>query len=64
MVHTPMCALRGCAWRDHFEKELHAFLERDHMALVKKINERGDFGDEIQRGLDEALKAFKATGTW
>jgi F-type H+-transporting ATPase subunit alpha len=47
-----------------FEKELHAFLERDHMALVKKINERGDFGDEIQRGLDEALKAFKATGTW
>jgi F-type H+-transporting ATPase subunit alpha len=48
----------------NFEKELHAFLEREHLPLIHKINERGDFGDEIQRGLDEALKAFKATGTW
>ena len=43
---------------------LHAFLERDHAALLAKINEKGDFSDEIQKGLDEALKAFKATGTW
>jgi F-type H+-transporting ATPase subunit alpha len=48
----------------NFEKELHAFLEREHLPLIHKINERGDFGDEIQRGLDEALKAFKATVTW
>jgi len=48
----------------NFEKELHAYLERDQAALLSKINEKGDFSDEIQKGLDDAIKAFKATGTW
>ena len=48
----------------HFEKELHAYLLREHTDLLAKINATGDFGDEIQAGLETALKQFKTLGTW
>jgi len=48
----------------HFEKELHAYMQREQLDLLEKINAKGDYSDEIQAGLDEALKQFKSLGTW
>ena len=48
----------------HFEKELHAYLLREHTALLDKINVKGDFSDEIAASLDAAVKQFKTLGTW
>jgi F-type H+-transporting ATPase subunit alpha len=48
----------------HFEKEFHAYLLREHTDLLAKINKTGDFGDDIQAGLENALKQFKTLGTW
>jgi F-type H+-transporting ATPase subunit alpha len=49
---------------NHFEKELHAYLNREHTDLMDKINAKGDYSDEIQAGLEAALIQFKSLGTW
>ena len=48
----------------HFEKELHAYMLREHSDLIDKINAKGDYSDDIQAGLETALTQFKTLGTW
>ena len=47
-----------------FEAALHQYMRSEQAELVDKINETGDFSDEIQNGLHEAMKAFKKSHTW
>ncbi len=47
-----------------FEAALHAYLKSNQKALSDRINESGDFNDEITQALHEALKDFKANHTW
>jgi len=47
-----------------FEAALHQYMQSDHKELLDKINTTGAYDDEIQDGLNAALKAFKETHTW
>ena len=47
-----------------FEASLISYLNAEHSALLAKINEKGDYNDEIEAGIKEALDKFKATQTW
>ena len=47
-----------------FESSLHQYMESEQKGLVDKINETGDFSDEIQSELHAAMKEFKETHTW
>jgi F-type H+-transporting ATPase subunit alpha len=47
-----------------FEAALLSYTNAEHGALMKKINEAGDYNDEIQSGIKSALDKFKATQTW
>ncbi|WP_181919269.1 F0F1 ATP synthase subunit alpha [Alkalilimnicola ehrlichii] len=47
-----------------FEQGLHAHLKSAHKPLMDKINEKGDFNDEIEQGLRKVIEEFKSTGTW
>ena len=47
-----------------FEQALISYFNRDHAALMAKINEKGDFNDEIDSGIKAGLEKFKATQTW
>ncbi len=38
----------------HFEKELHAYMLREHLPLLEKIDAKGEYTDEIQSGLEAA----------
>jgi len=48
----------------HFEKELHAYMNREHGDLIEKINVKGDYSDEIQAALEAAIVQFKSLGSW
>jgi F-type H+-transporting ATPase subunit alpha len=47
-----------------FEAALHQYMESEQKALVDRVNESGDYDDEIQSALHAALKEFKETHTW
>jgi F-type H+-transporting ATPase subunit alpha len=47
-----------------FEHALHAYMRASHGDLLDKINQSGDYNDEIEAGLRSAVEDFKATGTW
>lgn len=47
-----------------FEKALLAYLNSEHKALMDKINEKGDYNDEIAGSIKAAIESFKATQTW
>jgi len=47
-----------------FEQALIAYFNRDHAALMAKINEKGDFNDDIDGQLKAGIEKFKATQTW
>ncbi len=47
-----------------FEDALQAYVKAEHADLLAKINEKGDYNDQIQNGLKDALDKFKATQTW
>ena len=47
-----------------FEDALQGYMKSSYGALLDKIDQTGDYGDEIQKGLAEGLKKFKATQTW
>ncbi len=42
-----------------FDEDLHRFLASEQSALIDKINEKGDYNDEIENGIKGALDAFK-----
>jgi len=47
-----------------FEASLISYLNAEHATLLTKINEKGDYSDEIKAGIKDALDKFKATQTW
>jgi F-type H+-transporting ATPase subunit alpha len=47
-----------------FEDALQSYMKSDQADLMSKINETGDYNDEIETALHEAIKAFKASHTW
>ncbi|MGJ8522810.1 ATP synthase subunit alpha [Carnimonas sp. R-84981] len=44
-----------------FEDDLLEYMRTEHADLLNKINEKGGYDDEIQKGLKEAVESFKAT---
>jgi F-type H+-transporting ATPase subunit alpha len=47
-----------------FESAMLAYMNAEHSALLAKINEKGDFNDEIANSIRSALETFKSTQTW
>ncbi len=47
-----------------FEASLHSFMNSEYAELMAKINETGNYNDEIEGSLKEALAKFKETQTW
>ncbi|MDF2179710.1 F0F1 ATP synthase subunit alpha [Aliiglaciecola sp. CAU 1673] len=47
-----------------FESALHAFMASEYAELMNTINSTGNYNDEIEAKLKEALEKFKATQTW
>lgn len=47
-----------------FEDALQSYIKSDEAALLKRIDETGDYNDEIQQALNSAIKKFKASHTW
>ena len=47
-----------------FESALLSFMKSEEAALVAKINEKGDFNDEIKDGIHNAIERFIKTSSW
>lgn len=47
-----------------FEAALHSYMGSSHKALMDRINDAGDYDDEIEAGLKAAVAEFKANSTW
>ena len=47
-----------------FERALRDFMKAEYSELLDKINQTGDYDDEIKSGLKEGLDKFKATQSW
>ena len=47
-----------------FESALLAYMNSEHGELLSKINETGDYDDEIESSFRSALEKFKSTQTW
>lgn len=47
-----------------FEDALHAFMHSDRSDLMKQIDEKGDYSDDIQNALKESIESFKTSHTW
>ncbi|HDN26843.1 MAG TPA: F0F1 ATP synthase subunit alpha [Thioploca sp.] len=47
-----------------FEHALHGYMRANHADLLKKVNESGDYTDEIANSFKAALEDFKANHTW
>jgi F-type H+-transporting ATPase subunit alpha len=47
-----------------FERAVQSYMGSAQKPLLDKINETGDYSDEIKSSLHDALKDFKANNTW
>ncbi len=47
-----------------FEDALMSYMNSEQSELMDKINESGDYTDEIQQGLKSAIESFIKTHTW
>ncbi len=47
-----------------FEAALHSYINSEHADLIDKINEKGDFNDEIASEMKKAIENFKANNVW
>ena len=47
-----------------FEAALHAYVKANAADLLAKINETGDYNDEIAAGIKETIEKFKSSSTW
>jgi len=47
-----------------FENALQGYMKSEQADLINKINETGDYNDEIENALRAALEKFKASNTW
>jgi len=47
-----------------FEAALHGYMKSSQAALMDRINQSGDYNDEIEQALHRALQDFKANRAW
>ena len=47
-----------------FEAAMHAYLRSNYAALLKKINDSGDYNDDIAAEMRAAITAFKSSSTY
>ncbi|HGG61009.1 MAG TPA: F0F1 ATP synthase subunit alpha [Gammaproteobacteria bacterium] len=47
-----------------FEAAMQSYIKAEHGELLDKINETGDFNDEIASAMSKAIEDFKANGSW
>jgi len=47
-----------------FEAALLSYMNSENAELMKKVNDTGDYSDEIVNGYKAALEKFKSTQTW
>jgi len=47
-----------------FERALHVHMESTHPELMKKLNDTGDWNEELQSEMKKGVADFVATGTW
>ncbi|VAX11035.1 ATP synthase alpha chain [hydrothermal vent metagenome] len=47
-----------------FEAALQAYMKSSESALLDKINESGDFNEEIESAMKVAIEKFKSTSSW
>jgi F-type H+-transporting ATPase subunit alpha len=47
-----------------FENALHSYMKANHAEILKKVNESGDYTDEVAKAFKAALEDFKANHTW
>ncbi len=47
-----------------FEDALQSYLASEQADLMAKINEKGDFNDEIKQGMTAAIESFIKTSSW
>ena len=47
-----------------FEAAMLSYLRSSQKALLDKINEKGDYNDEIASAMRKAIETFKSTNTW
>ena len=47
-----------------FEAALLDYMNSEQKTLMDKINEKGDYNDEIEAGIKDAIDQFKSTQTW
>jgi len=47
-----------------FENALRDFMNSEHAELMDKINDTGDWNDELKEQMTKALDEFKKTGSW
>ncbi|HEX5676550.1 MAG TPA: F0F1 ATP synthase subunit alpha [Alcanivorax sp.] len=47
-----------------FEAALLDYMNSEQKALMDKINEKGDYNDEIEAAIKDAIDQFKSTQTW
>ncbi|GFO72138.1 F-type H+-transporting ATPase subunit alpha [Bathymodiolus japonicus methanotrophic gill symbiont] len=48
----------------YFEDALQSYMGSEQSALMAKINEKGDFSDEIKQGIRTAIESFIKTSSW
>ena len=47
-----------------FEEALHNYMNSEQSALMDKIGPEGNYDDDIEKGLRDAIAKFKESGTW
>jgi F-type H+-transporting ATPase subunit alpha len=47
-----------------FESALLSFMKSEESDLMAKINQTGDFSDEIKNGVHSAIERFIKTSSW
>ncbi|MGR9109001.1 MAG: F0F1 ATP synthase subunit alpha, partial [Gammaproteobacteria bacterium] len=47
-----------------FENALQSYMKSQHADLLKKVDESGDYGDDIANEFKAALVDFKANHSW
>ncbi|HDY97301.1 MAG TPA: F0F1 ATP synthase subunit alpha [Pseudomonas sabulinigri] len=47
-----------------FEKAMIAYFKSEHAELLAKINEKGDYNDDIEASIKSGIEKFKATQSW
>ena len=47
-----------------FEEGLQGYIKSEHGQLLDQINQSGDYNDDLQKSLSEAVTQYKATHTW